>query len=69
MDDVANTVLAAGEASQAPTLLLFILWVPVFAVIAWGLMMLFGGKPYSFEPPSPIVPPRPDPLDDPDQSA
>jgi hypothetical protein len=69
MQDAAHTVLAAGEASPAPVLLLVILWVPVFAVIAWGLMLLFGGKPYSFEPPDPLVPPRPEPIDDPDQHA
>ena len=39
-----------GDASAPPTLLLMLLWIPVFAVVAWGMMLLFGRRPWDFSP-------------------
>ena len=39
-----------GEASAPPLLFLLLLWVPVFAVISWGMMLLFGRRPWEFSP-------------------
>ncbi len=36
----------AGEASPPPPVLYWTMWVSVFAVIAWGLMLLWGRKPW-----------------------
>ena len=51
-----------GEATPASPLFLFMLWVPVFAVVAWGMMLLFGRRPWELTDPDPLgaVPPPPD---------
>lgn len=37
-----------GEASDPPMLFLVVMWVPVFAVVAWGMMLLMGRRPWEF---------------------
>ena len=50
----------AGEASDPPPMLLWILWFPVFAVIVWGMMLVFGRRPWDFSPDEiPVPPPAP----------
>lgn len=39
-----------GEASDPPLSFLILLWVPVFAVVTWGMMLLFGRRPWDFSP-------------------
>ena len=59
MPDNAHTELPVGEASPMPPLLYWTLWTPVFAVTVWGMMLLFGRKPWLFEDPDPFLPPPP----------
>ena len=64
MDD-AHTEQPDPVASEVPPAMLFALAVPVFAVMAWGMMLLAGHRPYRFESqrlPQPEVEPR-DPTD------
>ena len=55
-----------GEATEAPTLLLVMMWLPVFAVITWGMFLIFGRRPWDFSPDQGILPPPPpgEPLGD-----
>ncbi len=57
-----------GEASPMPPLLYWNLWVPVFAVTVWGMMLLFGRKPWRFDPPEPLIPAPPEPASTPEDA-
>ena len=59
MPDNAHTELPVGEASPMPPLLYWTLWTPVFAITVWGMMLLFGRKPWLFKDPDPFLPPPP----------
>ena len=50
-----------GEISASPPILYWTLWVSVFAVVAWGMMLLFSRRPWEFgspDPPEPNSEPR-----------
>lgn len=56
----------ADVASDPPLLFLAVLWLPAFAVVAWGMMLLFGSKPWEFSNRADAIPvPTPPPLDPP----
>lgn len=65
--------LVTGEATEPPLLFLALLWLPAFAVVAWGMMLVFGSKPWEFrtggivipDPPRPPLDPRSEPPPDP----
>ena len=60
MPDDAYTEQPVVDATPVPPLMECIFAVPVFAVIAWGMFLLFGQRPYEFGPSGDIVPIRPE---------
>ena len=38
----------AADATPPPLALTIALWIPVVAVIAWGMMLLVGQRPWEF---------------------
>jgi len=51
-----------GEASAVPPIFYWSLWISVFAVVAWGMMLLFSRRPWEFgtpDLPEPISEPEP----------
>jgi len=52
-----STEVPNGEASPMPPLLYVTLWIPVFAAIVWGMMLLFGRKPWQISEQKYLPPP------------
>ena len=48
-----------GEPSDVPLLFWCVLWVPVFSVILWFMLRIFGGNPIGEIPPPEDEPEEP----------
>ena len=48
-----------GDGTDPSFLFVAALWIPVFAVVTWGMMLLMGRRPWDFSPQSPRDPTRP----------